>query len=327
MVAPDNGGKSDEKLEVEYTCEEKRERLDQFIDGLIPSLSRTQIKKFCEGGQAEVNGRVAKASERLKLGDKVRFIWQPHVEVTLSGESIELQILFEDSHLLVVDKPAGMVVHPSPGHMTGTLVHGLLGHTELSSGTSKDRPGIVHRIDKDTSGILVVAKNDLAHVALAGQFRDKTAEREYIAFAAPVPRHLEGTFNTKIARHPRNRIKYTSKVTEGKQAITHYRVLATYGGENPVAAQIVCTLETGRTHQIRVHCSDAGHPIIGDQMYSRGNKKEPLRTLSKTLGRQALHAAMLGFSHPATNETLRFESPLPPDLAALKAGLEQLESP
>ena len=254
------------------------------------------------------------------------FSWALPKEFSLVGQPMKLNVLFEDDHVIVIDKPAGLVVHPSPGHPDGTLVNGLLDHcATLSQIGDESRPGIVHRIDKDTSGILVVAKSDSAHEKLAAQFKEKTAEREYIAFVAPAPRVLEGTFNTLIGRHPRNRKKFSTRVAEGKTAVTHFRVLAQYGkgdGGAAAAAKISCKLETGRTHQIRVHCTDAGHPIIGDQMYSRGAKHEPLKTWARELGRQALHATNLGFSHPHTGEDLKFDSLIPDDMSLLANRLE-----
>jgi len=233
-----------------------------------------------------------------------------------------LTILYEDEFLIVVDKAAGMVVHPAPGHPDGTLVNALLGHcTDLSGIGGELRPGIVHRIDKDTSGILVVSKRDGVHQALAEGFKNKVHRREYLAIAHPAPKANQGTIDTLHGRHPVHRKKFSSRVTRGKHSVTHFTVLQRF---LEPAALLTLRLETGRTHQIRVHCADSGFPLLGDPMYSRLPKSEPLRSLAQGLARQALHAAHLGFVHPVTKEDMSFTSPLPQDMQAVLDALTPL---
>jgi 23S rRNA pseudouridine1911/1915/1917 synthase len=225
-----------------------------------------------------------------------------------------LTILFEDPHLVVVDKPAGLVVHPAAGHGRGTLVNGLLHHCKDLSGIGGAlRPGIVHRLDKDTSGVLVVAKSAPTHVALAQLFHDKNLKREYTAVVAPPLTAPQGTFNTWFGRHPTDRKRFSSKVRRGKRAVTHYTVEQTYAAG---ASRVRARLDTGRTHQIRVHFADAGHPVMGDPVYGK-KLSNSLAAFARELNRQALHAHLLEFVHPITKEPLSFKSPLPPDLQKL----------
>ena len=233
---------------------------------------------------------------------------------------MDLDVLHEDRHLIVVDKPAGLVVHPAPGHPDRTLVNALLAHcTDLSGVGGELRPGIVHRLDKDTSGVLVATKDDATHTALAALFKEKRLLREYTAVVAPPPARGEGSFSTLFGRHPTHRKKFSSRVERGKRAVTHYRVVRRFGD---AAALVTCRLETGRTHQSRVHLADAGSPVIADPVYGRRARTPVVRDLAAALGRQALHASRLEFEHPATGELLRFETPLPPDMRALVAGLD-----
>ncbi len=261
-----------------------------------------------------VNGEVTKVGYRLHDGDEVVVTVRPAAPARAEAQDIPLDVLFEDEHLIVVNKPAGLVVHPAPGHPDGTLVNALLAHCEDLSGVGGElRPGIVHRLDKDTSGVMVATKDDATHAALVDMFKAKQdMERVYLAVVAPRPRRLAGKFDTLHGRHPTNRKKFSSKVERGKRAVTHYETVESFGD---AAALVRCRLETGRTHQIRVHFADAGSPIVGDPLYAR--KK------SELIARQALHAAVLGFSHPITGESLRWEAPLPPDMQALIDALRQ----
>ncbi len=253
-----------------------------------------------------------KTSTKLKPGSEVRVCQPPPVIARAIPQDIPLSILYEDKHLIVVDKVAGMVVHPAPGHPDGTLVNALLGHCHDLSGIGGTlRPGIVHRIDKDTSGILVVSKEDFSHQHLADGFKNKTHRRMYLAIAIPGPKVESGTISTLHGRHPVHRKRFSSKVTRGKEAVTHFKVLERFGTR---ASLLSLKLETGRTHQIRVHCADSGYPLLADPMYSRPPKAEPLRTLAKGLSRQALHAAHLSFEHPVSGEIMSFDSDLPPDM-------------
>ncbi len=235
---------------------------------------------------------------------------------------MDLEVLFEDEHLIVVNKAPGLVVHPAPGHPDQTLVNALLAHCKDLSGVGGElRPGIVHRLDKDTSGVIVVSKTDTTHHALAKMFKDKTARRTYLAFVMPPPRSLQGRFSTLYGRHRVHRKKFSSKVQRGKTAVTFYRTLKRFG---TIAAEMECRLETGRTHQIRVHFADHGSPVFGDLLYSRKPRVAQLAELFDALGRQALHAQRLELKHPITNEQMTFEAPLPEDLRSLAEGFEQL---
>jgi 23S rRNA pseudouridine1911/1915/1917 synthase len=257
------------------------------------------------------------------------------------GENIPLAIVYEDDDLIVLDKPRGLVVHPSAGHATGTLVNALIAHCgdSLSGIGGVKRPGIVHRLDKDTTGLLVVAKNDKAHKALSKQFADKLEsglQRGYLAVVWGAPDRPKGTIDAPLDRSPINREKQAVR-DGGRDAITHWEMRERYVSKEgkdagkPVASLLACMLETGRTHQIRVHLAHIGHPIMGDETYATGFKTkagrlgEDARDALEALGRQALHAAVLGFTHPVTGETLRFEAPLPPDMARLVAALRRME--
>ena len=295
-------------------------RLDLFLVARDLPLSRSQFKVLCEKGLCLVNDRPARVSLKVKPGDRIYLSVPPATPLDLQPEDLPLKILYEDEELIVIDKAAGMVVHPAPGHARGTLVAALLAHcTHLSGIGGVMRPGIVHRLDKLTSGVMVVSKSDRAHQALMEQFRSHSIERRYLALVVGVPSPLEGRFDTWHHRHPRDRKRFTSRVTKGRRAVTHYRVLERLPGASLVEA----VLETGRTHQVRVHFSDAGHPILGDSVYGRLPKDPPLRGMAKQLGRQALHAYVLGFSHPLSQKLLRFEADFPADIAAVVAELRQ----
>ncbi len=293
-------------------------RLDKAL-AEATGLSRARVQGLIEEGRVDVAGKTAtSASAKVAAGTPFRIILAAAMPAEALPEDIPLVIAYEDQHLVVVDKPAGMVVHPAVGNITGTLVNALLHHCRgnLSGINGVARPGIVHRIDKDTSGLLVVAKSDAAHEGLAVQFAAHTVHRRYLAVCAGHPVPAEGTIDARIGRSDADRKKMTvlpKNSSRGKTAITHYKVLE----KLDEASVIECRLETGRTHQVRVHCASIGHPLLGDPVYGRTPKR--LRPLLERLGfaRQALHAAELGFVHPLTGEMLRFGSDLPPDMAEL----------
>lgn len=310
-------------------------RLDRFLaerpEVAEAHLSRTRIKALIEEGRVTIGAApVRDASRRLAAGETVSLAVPPAEPAEPQPEAIPLAIVFEDEHLLVVDKPAGLVVHPAHGHETGTLVNALIAHCgeSLSGIGGVKKPGIVHRIDKDTSGLLVVAKTDAAHKGLSRLFEDHGRSlhlvREYLAFVWGAPDRRHGVIDAPIGRHAtqRERMAVVSSA-RGREAVTHWELMESYA----VASLLACRLETGRTHQIRVHMAHIGHPLIGDATYGAGFKTKTallapdVRTVVESLGRQALHAATLGFEHPVTREELLFESPLPADLEAMKNAL------
>ncbi len=293
-------------------------RLDKAL-AEATGLSRARVQGLIEEGRVDVAGKTAtSASAKVAEGTAFRIILAAAMPAAAQPENIPLVIAFEDQHLVVVDKPAGMVVHPAVGNITGTLVNALLHHCrgQLSGINGVARPGIVHRIDKDTSGLLVIAKSDAAHEGLAAQFAAHTVHRRYIAVCAGHPSPTEGTIEARIGRSDADRKKMTvlpNNSSRGKSAVTHYKVIQRLED----AAVIECRLETGRTHQVRVHCASIGHPLLGDPAYGRTPKQ--LRPVLERLGfaRQALHAAELGFQHPLTGEMVQFRSNLPDDMAEL----------
>ncbi|MBU3888238.1 RluA family pseudouridine synthase [Methylosinus sporium] len=310
-------------------------RLDRFLaerpELVAAHLSRTRLKALIEDGRLTIGGGAARdASRRLAAGDSVTLAVPPPEPAEPQPENIPLNVVFEDAHLLVVDKPAGLVVHPAHGHETGTLVNALLAHcgASLSGIGGVKKPGIVHRIDKDTSGLLVVAKTDAAHKGLSRLFEDHGRKlhlvREYLAFVWGAPERRHGVIEAPIGRHSTQREKMAVVPEErGREAVTHWELVESFGP----ASLVACQLETGRTHQIRVHMAHIGHPLIGDATYGAGFKTKTAllapaaRAAVETLGRQALHAASLGFMHPVTREELMFESELPEDLTALQNAL------
>jgi 23S rRNA pseudouridine1911/1915/1917 synthase len=312
-------------------------RLDKALAALMPEMSRTRIQALAVEGRVSVNGAAeATCSRKMLAGDVVVVDEPPPVAAEPLGEAIPLTILHEDDDLIVLDKPAGLVVHPSGGHETGTLVNALIAHcgASLSGIGGVMRPGIVHRLDKDTSGVMVVAKNDRAHKALSAQFADHgrtgPLERAYVALVWGVPARKHGTIHTYIDRSTANRERMAvTKEGVGREAITHYEVQEVYNGTDgtPLVSKVVCMLETGRTHQIRVHMAHLGHALLGDPTYGGGfrtkaSKLGPAAQVAlETLGRQALHAAVLGFAHPASEEEMRFESDLPADMQVLVEAL------
>ncbi|WP_405041511.1 RluA family pseudouridine synthase [Phenylobacterium sp.] len=304
-------------------------RLDKTLAEQLPDLSRARIQALLAQGQISRDGvTLSDASAKAQAGD-YRLLIPPPLPADPQPEAIPLVVLFEDAHLIVVEKPAGMAAHPAPGNETGTLVNALLAHcgASLSGIGGVARPGIVHRIDKETSGILVAAKSDAAHQGLSALFAAHDIEREYVALVRGAPQPPKGTIVTRIGRSSSDRKKMAVLKSGGREAITHYVVERAFGPEaRPLAARVSCRLETGRTHQIRVHLASKGAPCLGDPTYGSGPPAAPVREAMAQAGlkRQALHAAVLGFVHPVTGESLRFESPPPPDMAVLEALLSAL---
>jgi len=294
------------------------ERLDKALS-LATGLSRERVKALIAQGRVTLDGRpAASGSAKAAPGMAYTLDIPPAAAAEARAQDIPLQVVFEDEHLIVVDKPAGLVVHPAAGNPDGTLVNALLHHCrgQLSGIGGVARPGIVHRIDKDTSGLLVVAKSDTAHEGLAKQFADHSIERAYLAVVNGHPQPLSGAIRARLGRSDANRKKMAvipDGSSRGKHAVTHYKTLVLLDN----CALVECRLETGRTHQVRVHMASIGHALLGDPVYGRSNAK--LRPLLARLGfhRQALHAAVLGFIHPVSGERLRFESPLPADMREL----------
>ncbi|MGG7618780.1 RluA family pseudouridine synthase [Robertmurraya sp. GLU-23] len=279
--------------------EHKGERLDKVLSSVNSEWSRSQVQLWMQDGNVVVNGQKVKSSYKCSVGDVIEISIPDPEELDVIPEPMDLEIFYEDSDVLVVNKPKGMVVHPAPGHTTGTLVNGLMAHCKDLSGINGVlRPGIVHRIDKDTSGLLMVAKNDLAHESLVNQLVAKSVTRKYRAIVHGVIPHDYGTIDAPLARDPKDRQSMTV-VDNGKHAVTHFQVMERFKDFTLVE----CQLETGRTHQIRVHMKYIGYPLAGDPKYG------PRKTLD--IGGQALHAGVLGFNHPRTNEYVEFEAPLP----------------
>ena len=289
------------------------ERIDRYLAEALPERSRSYVQKLIKEGHVLVNGEPVKASYRLLIGDSLDITMPEVHEQDIGAEEIPLDILYEDSDIIIVNKPKQMVVHPAPGHYTGTLVNGLLYHCrqELSGINGMMRPGIVHRIDMDTTGSLVVCKNDKAHQSLAGQLKDHSIKRSYVAIVHGNLTKDEGTVDAPIGRHPTERKKMSIHAKNGKRAVTHYQVLERFGDYT----YIQCELETGRTHQSRVHMASIGHPLLGDSVY--GPRKSPF---PKLVG-QTLHAKTLGLLHPKTGEYLEVEAPLPEYFSDLLARL------
>jgi 23S rRNA pseudouridine1911/1915/1917 synthase len=317
---------------VVVASDEAGNRLDRVLAGHIAALSRSRLKALILDGQVALGGRTIRdPGHRVNAGDAITVMVPLAAEAVPQGEPIPLNVVFEDDEIIVIDKPAGLVVHPAAGNWSGTLVNALIAHcgASLSGIGGVRRPGIVHRLDKDTTGLMVVAKTDRAHKALAGQFADhgRTGPlvRGYLAFVWSAPDRPKGTIDKPIDRHPHARDKMAVR-PGGREAITHWEVLERYrgpGGEI-VASLLACQLETGRTHQIRVHLAHAGHPLLGDDVYGPGFKTKAARlppaaaAALEALGRQALHAYLLGIEHPTTGESLEFRSELPGDLARLR---------
>ncbi len=288
--------------EMIFAAQESGERLDKFLDEMLPDFSRSYLQKLIKGQHVTVQGQIVKPNYRLRAEDEIHIEIPDEIKLDITPEKIPLDILYEDQDLLVINKPKGMVVHPAAGHYSGTLVNALLYHCEgqLSGINGVLRPGIVHRIDRDTTGSLVVCKNDMAHRSLAEQLKEHSINRRYRAIVWGNLKENEGTVDAPIGRHPIDRKKMAINRTNGKRAVTHYRVLKRFSR----FTYIECQLETGRTHQIRVHMASLGHPLLGDTVYSTA--KSPY-----TLEGQCLHAMTLGFIHPRTGEYIECTAPLP----------------
>lgn len=291
-----------EEFCFEITEELEDERIDKCLSMLIDSLSRSFIQKLIKEDAVSVNGAPVKGSYRVRTDDRVSFCLPEAVEPDIEPEDIPLDILYEDKDVIVVNKPKGMVVHPAAGHYSGTLVNGLLYHcgSELSGINGCLRPGIVHRIDMDTTGSIIACKNDAAHSCIAAQLKEHTITRRYRAICFGVLKEDEGTIDKPVGRHPTDRKKMAVNERNGKRAVTHYKVLRRF----EKYTYIECVLETGRTHQIRVHMASIGHPLLGDEVYS--DRKAPFK-----LQGQTLHAMTLGFRHPSTGEYVEINAPLP----------------
>lgn len=280
----------------------EEERLDKWLTAAVSGLSRSYIQKCIKEGQVSVNEKPAKAGYRLRVDDEVSFLIPEAAEPEIAAEDIPLAVLYEDEDVLVVDKPKGMVVHPAPGHYSGTLVNAVLWHCrgQLSGINGVLRPGIVHRIDRDTTGSLIVCKNDMAHRTIAAQLKEHSLNRTYRAVVHGVLESEEGTINAPIGRDERDRKRMAVNEKNGKEAVTHYKVLKRFREHT----YIECRLETGRTHQIRVHMTSIGHPLLGDEIY--GSRKTSFH-----LEGQTLHAHRLGFIHPTSGSYIEVEAPLP----------------
>ncbi|HEX3033170.1 MAG TPA: RluA family pseudouridine synthase [Bacillota bacterium] len=304
-----------DSLELEYTVDHAndRTRLDVFLTAENPQLTRSHVQKLIAERHGLVNGQAAKSSTKLQEGDIVTLTLPPVVELAVEGQNIPLDILYEDSDVIVINKPQGMVVHPAPGNLQGTLVNALLYHCQDLSGINGVmRPGIVHRLDKDTSGVMMAAKNEPAHLSLAGQIKDRSVVRRYIALVHGNIPEPAGVVDAPIGRDELDRKKMAVTTKNSKSAVTRYTVLERYRDYTLVE----CKLETGRTHQIRVHMAYLGHPVVGDPKY--GTRKAHFN-----LQGQALHAAVLGFKHPVTGDYLEFTSPIPQPMAGVIEKLRQ----
>jgi 23S rRNA pseudouridine1911/1915/1917 synthase len=332
-------GSNGQRLEVIVEGDEGFVRLDRVLAARRPELSRSRLKALILAGQVSIAGApIRDPAYHVAKGDTITIDVPEAVAAEPEGEAIALDIVYEDDDIIVINKPKGLVVHPAAGHETGTLVNALIAHCGISlSGIGGvKRPGIVHRLDKDTTGLMVAAKNDRAHKSLTEQFADHgrtgAMRRGYMAFAWGLPNRQRGTVDAPIDRHPHAREKMAVRES-GRQAITHWEVTESFQarGGNPIAAQLTCQLETGRTHQIRVHLAHIGHPLLGDAVYGPHFKTKAnalglkAQAALAALGRQALHAYLLTIEHPRTAEILSWEAPLPEDLLLLGNALRAAE--
>lgn len=301
----------------DITPEMEDERIDKCISGYMEDLSRSYVQKVIKDGSVSVNDTTVKANYRVKVDDRVRFVIPDSVEPDIPAQEIPLDVLYEDRDILIVNKPKNMVVHPAPGHYEGTLVNAILYHCrgELSGINGVLRPGIVHRIDKDTTGSVIVCKNDEAHRAVANLLKAHDITRKYRAVVYGNVKEDQGTVNAPIGRHPNDRKKMAVNEKNGKRAVTHYQVLERFGQYT----YIECQLETGRTHQIRVHMASIGHPLLGDAVYT--GRKAPFH-----LEGQVLHAMTIGFVHPGSGQYVEFEAPLPEYFEKLLEKLRKIQS-
>ena len=306
---------------------EKEKRLDIYLHlaGIFPS--RMQAKRVIDEGGVQLNGKGTKPRVKIRTGDLIEVILPEPKSPLPLPEDIPLEILYEDNSIVVVDKPAGMTVHPAAGNRSGTLVNALLHHCRDLSGIGGVlRPGIVHRLDKDTSGVIVSTKNDVAHISIAAQFKAKKVKKRYLALILGRFPSTDGTISSTIARHPTMRVKMKSQERKGREAITRWRLIKAYPG----ASLLEVIPETGRTHQIRVHLSEAGHPVAGDKVYGttrrvKGIQNQKVREALLGMKRQALHASFIGFHHPVGEVYLEFKSPLPPDMKTVIEALENAD--
>ena len=324
LEADDDADVEPERHRIAVTDDQAGERVDAVIATTVATLSRAAAQRLIDAGLVTINAlAVKKPGQRVRTGDAIELEVPPPTAIELVAEPIPLAVVHEDAELIVVDKPVGLVVHPAPGHPRGTLVNALLHHcTDLGGIGGELRPGIVHRLDKDTSGVMVVAKTERAHAGLTAAFaaKGRNMVREYLGIAAPPPPVATGTLRTLHGRHPTDRKRFSTRVTSGKTAVTHWTIVEPLGA----AALVRFRLETGRTHQIRVHAADHGWPLLADPLY--GRTPQALAAIAKALGRQALHAAVLELDHPVTGEHLRFESALPADMQAALAALRLTRS-
>jgi 23S rRNA pseudouridine1911/1915/1917 synthase len=308
--------------EFMVTAGEQPKRLDVFLVNRERDMSRSRLQRLIELGRIRINDQVVRPSQKIKPGDKITMDVPKPEPLELQGEAIPLEVLFEDEQLLVLNKPPGIVVHPAPGNWTGTLVNALLHYFQASGGTvssigGKERPGLVHRLDKDTSGVMVIAKTDLAHRHLSGQFKHHTISRVYEALVWQIPKKGHGLIELAIGRDPKERKKFSARTIRPKEAVTEYHVNRRFG---KAAAHLLLYPRTGRTHQLRVHLASLGHPILGDPTYG-GRKVCSVNGLA--VPRVMLHARMLGFSHPVTGTLCEYERPSPPDMDQLMRKLEE----
>ncbi|SDZ83601.1 ribosomal large subunit pseudouridine synthase D [Desulfuromusa kysingii] len=318
----------EESQQLLFSEDRPAERLDTFLSECFPNISRSQLKKLIDNGQITLNGSPTKSSNKLRGGESIQVVFSEPEPVTACPENIPLHILYEDQDVIVINKPAGMVVHPAAGHFNGTLVNALLYHCQDLAGIGGElRPGIVHRIDKDTSGVIIATKNDLSHHHLAAQFKDHSINRRYLALVHGFPVQPSGTIDHPIGRHPTQRKKMSGKSKNGKRAVTHWKTIKQYN--NSKLTLIELKLETGRTHQIRVHFSEINCPLVGDPLY--GNKSRTtaikdghLRQLISQLPGQALHAQKLGFIHPRSEKYMEFSSEMPETLSNIITYLDNI---
>lgn len=295
-------------------------RADTAISDLLPSITRVQIKRLIESSDILIDNLPVKPSKKLLGGEIVTITYSEPEPIDVVPENLDVEIVYEDDDIAVVNKPAGMSVHPGAGIKSGTLVNALLYQCKNLSGIGgKIRPGIVHRLDKDTSGIMVVAKNDRSHNNLVDQFKSRDVKKKYVAIITGIFKEKSGEIALPLGRHRINRVKFSSDSTSTKAALTKWTLVSQFSGASLVNAEPY----TGRTHQIRVHFAESGHPILGDKLYGRKISDQLINDLSKKLNRQALHAFSLSFKHPGSNKNLCFEAPIPPDMTEVIKVLEQ----
>lgn len=318
----------DRTYSFSITDKQRDLRLDVFLAAQITDLTRSRVQELIRKEFVKVSGRLPKSSYRLKEGDQVSLFIPPAVPYELEAEPVDFSLVHEDASLIVLNKPANLVIHPAPGHPKGTLVHGLLQHCDDLSGIGGVlRPGIVHRLDKDTSGLVVVAKNDQAHAFLSKQFKARTVEKRYLAIVHGIMEGTEGEIDLPIARHPRRRKEMSVQPSKGKRALTFWWSMEEFGSGFTLLS---VTPKTGRTHQIRVHLSYLGHPILGDPVYGyRRNwweKRAPLANRIRPLvKRQQLHAETLGFIHPESEKYCQFKAPMPDDMERILEALRRMD--